>query len=207
MFLTIWQFLTPAERKTPVAFSDFVAEVHAGRVDEIKIKDREYSYRLRGAEAGKAGAGNQKEAVGPMADQELLATFRPNPDAKDQAPPKVFFEKEDQSPFWSSTIITLIPMAFLILMFFLFMRQLQAGGGKAMSFGKSKARMLSDSQNKVTFADVAGVDEAKDEVEEIIEFLKRPQEVHAPRRADPQGRAVGRPSGHRQDAPRARHRR
>jgi cell division protease FtsH len=60
-------------------------------------------------------------------------------------------------------------------MFFLFMRQLQAGGGKAMSFGKSKARMLSDSQNKVTFADVAGVDEAKDEVEEIIAFLKDPK--------------------------------
>ena len=60
-------------------------------------------------------------------------------------------------------------------MLFLFMRQLQAGGGKAMSFGKSKARMLSDSNNKVTFADVAGVDEAKDEVEEIIAFLKDPK--------------------------------
>ena len=86
MFLTIWQFLTPAERKTPVAFSDFVAEVHAGRVDEIKIKDREYSYRLKGAEAGKAAGGNQKEAVGPLADQELLATLRP--DAKDQQAPR-----------------------------------------------------------------------------------------------------------------------
>jgi len=66
-------------------------------------------------------------------------------------------------------------MIFLILMFFLFMRQLQAGGGKAMSFGKSKARMLSDAQNKITFADVAGVEEAKDEVEEIIVFLKDPK--------------------------------
>src|SRR5207237_4054686 len=72
-------------------------------------------------------------------------------------------------------IITLISMALLILMFFLFMRQLQAGGGKAMSFGKSKARMLSDSQNKITFADVAGVEGAKDEVEEIIAFLKDPK--------------------------------
>src|SRR5688500_3064179 len=55
------------------------------------------------------------------------------------------------------------------------MRQLQAGGGKAMSFGKSRARLLSESQNKVTFADVAGIDEAKDEVEEIIAFLKDPK--------------------------------
>ena len=66
-------------------------------------------------------------------------------------------------------------MLFIGIMFFLFMRQLQAGGGKAMSFGKAKARMLSDSQNKVTFADVAGIDEAKDEVEEIIAFLKDPK--------------------------------
>jgi cell division protease FtsH len=170
MFLTIWQFLTPQERKVPVAFSDFVAEVQAGRVDEIKIKDREYTYRLKGADPQKAGT---KEATGPLADEALLATLKP--ENKDIAPPKIFFEKEDQSPFWSSTLITLIPMAFLILMFFLFMRQLQSGGGKAMSFGKSKARMLSDSQNKITFADVAGVDEAKDEVEEIIAFLKDPK--------------------------------
>ncbi len=68
-----------------------------------------------------------------------------------------------------------LPMVFVIVMFYLFMRQLQAGGGKAMSFGKSRARLLSESQNKITFADVAGIDEAKDEVEEIIAFLKDPK--------------------------------
>jgi cell division protease FtsH len=66
-------------------------------------------------------------------------------------------------------------MLLLLGMFYLFMRQLQAGGGKAMSFGKSRARMLNESANKITFEDVAGVDEAKDEVEEIIEFLKDPK--------------------------------
>jgi cell division protease FtsH len=171
MFLTIWNFLTPAERKVPVAFSDFVSEVHAGRVDEIRIKDRDYSYRLKGSDPAKPGS--IKEAVGPLPDEKLIETLRP--EAKDVPNPKIKFEKEDQAPFWTNTIVTLVPMAFLILMFFLFMRQLQAGGGKAMSFGKSKARMLSDSQNKVTFADVAGIEEAKDEVEEIIAFLKDPK--------------------------------
>ncbi len=171
MFLTIWQFLTPADKPVPVAFSDFVTEVKQGKVDEIKIKDHEYSYRVRGADNAKRGG--WKEALGPIADEKVIETLKPE-DPKTNAP-KIYFEKEDQSPFWSSTIITLIPMGFLILMFFLFMRQLQAGGGKAMSFGKSKARMLSDSQNKVTFADVAGVEEAKDEVEEIIAFLKDPK--------------------------------
>ena len=63
-------------------------------------------------------------------------------------------------------------MLFLLVLFYLFMRQLQAGGGKAMSFGKSRARLLNETQKKVTFADVAGIDEAKDEVEEIIAFLQ-----------------------------------
>ena len=174
MFLAIWQFLSPTDRKQPVAFSDFVSEVHQGHVDEIKIKDHEYSFRQHGSPADGAKATSvPKEAIGPLADEALLATLRP--DNKELPAPRVYFEKEDTSPIWSSTLITLLPMVFIGLMFFLFMRQLQAGGGKAMSFGKSKARMLSDSQNKVTFADVAGVEEAKDEVEEIIAFLKDPK--------------------------------
>ena len=174
MFLAIWQFLQPQQSKTPVAFSEFLNDVHAGHVDDIHIKDRDYTYRMKttGPDGAKS-VGTQREAVGPVADEKLLDDL--HPDDKTLPAPKVFFEKEDASPFWSSTLITLLPMVFIGLMFFLFMRQLQAGGGKAMSFGKSKARMLNDSQNKVTFADVAGVDEAKDEVEEIIAFLKDPK--------------------------------
>ncbi len=173
MFLAIWQFLSPTDRKQPVAFSEFVEEVQKGHVKDIHIKDREYTFTVHNADGAKTTI--QREAVGPVPDEALLSTLKPSADVKDATPPKVFFEKEDGSPFWSSTLITLLPMLFIGVMFFLFMRQLQAGGGKAMSFGKSKARMLSDSQNKVTFADVAGVDEAKDEVEEIIAFLKDPK--------------------------------
>jgi cell division protease FtsH len=75
----------------------------------------------------------------------------------------------------SGVLMTWLPMLFLLGIFFFFMRQLQASGGKAMSFGKSKARLLNESQNKVTFADVAGIDEAKDDCEEIIAFLKDPK--------------------------------
>jgi cell division protease FtsH len=171
MFLAIWQVLNPSERRQPVAFSEFIAEVHAGHVDEVKIKDREYSFRVRTGDTAKTAV--QKEAVGPSADEQLLETLKP--ENKEAPAPKIYFEKDDTSPFWSSTLITLLPMLFIGIMFFLFMRQLQAGGGKAMSFGKAKARMLSDAQNKVTFADVAGIDEAKDEVEEIIAFLKDPK--------------------------------
>ncbi len=175
MFLAIWQVLNPSERRQTVSFSgdtsSFMSEVKAGHVEEVKIKDRDYTFRVRSSDGAKTVS--QKETIGPSPDQALLDTLKP--DAKDAAAPKVVFEKDDSSPFWSSTIITLLPMLFIGIMFFLFMRQLQAGGGKAMSFGKAKARMLSDAQNKVTFADVAGIDEAKDEVEEIIAFLKDPK--------------------------------
>jgi cell division protease FtsH len=80
-----------------------------------------------------------------------------------------------ESTFWQTLIISWLPLLFILVIFFFFMRQLQSGGGKAMSFGKSKARLLTDHQNKITFKDVAGVEEAKDEVEEIIAFLKDPK--------------------------------
>jgi cell division protease FtsH len=84
-------------------------------------------------------------------------------------------KSKDESSIWPQVLVWWLPMLLLVGIFFLFMRQLQSGGGKAMSFGKSKAKLLSDHQNRVTFKDVAGIEEAKDEVEEIIAFLKDPK--------------------------------
>src|SRR3970040_752763 len=86
-------------------------------------------------------------------------------------------KRRDESTLWKTVLVSWVPMLFLFVIFFFFMRQLQAGGGKAMSFGKSKAKLLTDHQNKITFKDVAGIEEAKDEVEEIIAFLKDPKKL------------------------------
>src|SRR5258708_17416636 len=188
MFLAIWQVLQDREHKTPVSFSEFVAWVHTGQVSDVHIKDHEYTFTH--VENGKNVT---KEALGPIADEARVddlekrdapgcATTNTCTGHTPHEKLKVFFEKEDTTPFWSSTVVTLLPMLFIGIMFFLFMRQLQAGGGKAMSFGKAKARLLSDSQNKVTFADVAGGEEAKDGGREDIPVPQDPDKHHRRRR-------------------------
>ena len=168
-FLAIWQFLNPENPRSPdKAYSEFVALTKAPKdqrhVEEVEIKDREYTFQIK--DPNSKGAPERGHAVGPAEDnaQDLVAHGI-----------KVTYQKDEGSPFLTPVLTIVLPMVFVIVMFYLFMRQLQAGGGKAMSFGKSRARLLSESQNKITFSDVAGIDEAKDEVEEIIAFLKDPK--------------------------------
>jgi cell division protease FtsH len=81
----------------------------------------------------------------------------------------------DDSPWYLTLLISWLPMILLIGVWIFFMSTMQSGGGKAMTFGKSKAKLLTETHNKATFADVAGIEEAKDELEEIIDFLKDPK--------------------------------
>jgi cell division protease FtsH len=174
IFLGIWTLLSPDRPPAAkVNFSDFLQLVEADRdkgepyVERVTIKDGEYVFVVKDPQKGTIGT--KKIAEGPReVDDALVDKLRSHGVV-------VAFEKPENSSMWSGALVTIVPMVILLGMFYLFMRQLQAGGGKAMSFGKSRARMLNESANKVTFDDVAGVDEAKDEVQEIIEFLKDPK--------------------------------
>ncbi|HTM44241.1 MAG TPA: ATP-dependent zinc metalloprotease FtsH [Polyangiaceae bacterium] len=170
-FLAIWQFLSPdGTRREAMPFSKFMDLVEAPKdqahVESVEIKEREFTFQV--VDPNSKSLPQRGVTRGPADSDTLADTLLKNK-------VKVTYLEDEGNPYVATMLTFLLPMLFLLVMFYLFMRQLQAGGGKAMSFGKSRARLLSESQNKVTFADVAGADEAKDEVEEIIAFLKDPK--------------------------------
>ena len=144
--------------KTP--FSEFLKNVEDGRVVQVEIK------------------GNDIEGI--LSDGSTFSTYSPNdPNLVDKLTSKgvsiTASPIEDKMPSILGILLSWFPMLLLIGVWIFFMRQMQGGRGGAMGFGKSKAKLLSEARGKVTFNDVAGIDEAKEEVEEIIEFLRDPR--------------------------------
>jgi len=147
-----------------ISFSEFSAAVEAGKVKEVVIKGQEITGKYTEA------AGKDKKAFHTYApeDPDLVKSLR----AKNV---KITAKPMDDNPWYMTLLISWLPMLLLIGVWIFFMRQMQAGGGKAMSFGKSRAKLLTETTHKVTFADVAGIEEAKEELQEIIAFLKDPK--------------------------------
>lgn len=147
-----------------VSFSEFMEAVAADGVESITIQENEY----KGAFKKGYQEGVTFQTVGPLNNELVLAQLT-------QHKVKTEFEKPKETPFWQHLLISWLPMLLLFAFFFFSMRQIQGGAGKAMGFGRSKARLLVQSDKKVTFEDVAGIDEAKEELEEIVSFLKDPK--------------------------------
>jgi cell division protease FtsH len=118
---------------------------------------------------------------------------------------KVTVFPPDPNPWLAMLLSWGLPMLFVFGFWIFFMRQMQSGGNKALSFGKSRARLLTAHQKKITFKDVAGVDEAKEELQEIIDFLKEPQKFQKLGGRIPKGVLLGRSSGYWQNAAGACH--
>lgn len=143
-------------------FSVFIDKVKSGEIQSVNINRQKAEFRWN-----KRDSKVQFVAVGYLSDN-VMKTL-------DEAKIEYRFEEEDKGSVWQVFLMNWLPMLALIFLVVILMRQMQAGGGKAMSFGKSKAKLMTENQNKITFKDVAGIDEAKEECEEIIAFLKDPK--------------------------------
>ncbi|MFT5438333.1 MAG: cell division protease FtsH, partial [Alphaproteobacteria bacterium] len=143
-----------------IPFSDFVAEVANGQVREVTIKGNQISGFYTDGRGFSSYAPNDPNLVERLTKRGVVIKAVP---------------RDDGSPSLLQILISWFPMLLLIGVWIFFMRQMQSGGGKAMGFGKSKARLLTENAGRVTFDDVAGIDEAKTELEEVVEFLRDPQ--------------------------------
>ncbi|HEX7785324.1 MAG TPA: ATP-dependent zinc metalloprotease FtsH [Methylomirabilota bacterium] len=140
-----------------IVFSDFLKKVESGEVREVTLKGNNVSGRLSDGSSFRTFTADYPDLVKSLKDKGVKIDVKP-PDTNS----------------WLAIVLQWVPMLLFIGVWIFFMRQMQGGGAKALSFGKARARLISEKQNKVTFQDVAGVDEAKEELREIIEFLKDP---------------------------------
>jgi len=145
--------------ETSVSYTDFLAMVNNERVSQVVIQGQELFVT--------DVDGNRLKVFAPE-DGDLIKILRQKGVVISAKPPS-------ENPWYMSVLVSWFPMIVLIGVWIFFMRQMQAGGGKALSFGKSRARLMSDQSEKVTFEDVAGIDEAKEELIEIVEFLRDPK--------------------------------
>ncbi|HEX9274416.1 MAG TPA: ATP-dependent zinc metalloprotease FtsH [Candidatus Binatia bacterium] len=160
VFVVIFSVFNKQYRREPeIIFSEFMGGVERGDVREVVIQGHHIQGKYKNGEQFRTFEPDDPELVKSLRDKQV----------------RIAAKREDESPWYMVLLLNWLPMLLLIGVWIFFMRQMQVGGGKAMSFGKSRAKLLTENQHRVTFSDVAGVDEAKDDLQEIIAFLKDPK--------------------------------
>jgi cell division protease FtsH len=163
VLLTVFNNFNPQQKAKPMDYSQFIELVQSGQVKEVAIDG--FHFEIETTD------GRQYETIRPMVEDIKLMDELLNNKIR------VRGKEPEQQSIWTQLLVASFPILVIIAVFMFFMRQMQGGGGGGkgpMSFGKSKARLMSEDQIKTTFADVAGVDEAKEDVKELVEFLRDP---------------------------------
>ncbi|HSB03869.1 MAG TPA: ATP-dependent zinc metalloprotease FtsH [Thermodesulfobacteriota bacterium] len=159
MVLLFNLFNKPRQTIAEKNYSDFISAVENSKVLEVEAKGRNITWK---------DSENRRYRTYAPEDPEMIKLLR-------EKHVMIHAKKEEDTPFWQNILISWFPMILLIGVWIFFMRQVQVGGGKALSFGKSRAKILTKDHQRVTFENVAGIEEAKGELEEIISFLRDPK--------------------------------
>ena len=162
MILLFNMFNKPRPTAEKINFSDFMSHIDSGKITSVVIQGNDISGKFEGKD------GKEFRTYKPYSDADLTEKLLDKKVTINAKP-------EEEKFSWFSIFISWFPLILLVGVWIFFMRQMQMGGGKAMSFGKSRAKLLTETQGKITFEDVAGIEEAKEELEEIIAFLKEPK--------------------------------
>ncbi len=161
----VYQFInTPRSNFTEITYSEFLSHIENENVNQIEFGENIIKGEFESVSSDQEAKGFR--TIGPASEDLIARLEKSGIEFK-------FSQKKEGS--LTQILINWAPLLILVGLMVFFMRQIQAGGTKAMSFGKNRARMLTEGQNKITFKDVAGVDEAKEEVSEIVDFLKNPK--------------------------------
>ena len=168
VIILVIHYSTPKDTNIEDITTDKLLEyVEQGKIESIEFKIQDDTLHIKGNL--KNGTKFASESVWP--DEELLEKVREKNITMEVKPP-------DKPAWWMSLLISFLPILLLVVLFLFLIQQTQGGGGRVMQFGKSKAKLHSDEKTKVTFKDVAGADEEKEELEEIVEFLKNPRKFN-----------------------------
>jgi cell division protease FtsH len=159
MIVLFNMFSKPPEAQITWSYSEFLEKVDTGDVLEVNMKGRRIQGRTIEGNKFVSYSPDDPGLVDRLLEQKIQVSAEP----------------EEDNPWYMTLLISWLPMLLLIGVWIFFMRQMQSGGGKALSFGRSKAKMINEEQTRVTFEDVAGVDEAKEELSEVVDFLREPK--------------------------------
>jgi len=160
MMVLLFQIFKKETRSTSeLSYSQFLNMVEQGDVSSVTIQGDRISFATNQGQSFKSFAPKDLELIKILRTRGIEITAKP----------------DEATPWYMAILVSWFPMLLLIAVWIFFMRQMQVGGGKALSFGKSRAKLVSDERNKVTFNDVAGIEESKEELKEIIEFLRDPK--------------------------------